>query len=107
MEDITVLLRGVKKEDNYEKMEENMELYREVAEKKIENAKLMEINKIIKSMGEELFRKREEGGKELFEILDMAIEKKDSEIAESVLKVLGENYTGDIFKLTESLRRRS
>lgn len=106
MKDITVLLRGIKKEDNYEKMEENMELYREVAEKKIENAKLREINKIIKSIGEDVFHKREEVGKELFEILDMGIEKNESEIVESVLKVLGENYNDDIFKLTESLRRR-
>lgn len=86
-----------------EKMENNLEIYREVADKKVKRTILRENNEILKLIGEKLFEERKVSGEELFKILDEAIKSNDVVVAEKIVDIIEQNFDSDILKIINRL----
>lgn len=86
-----------------EKMENNLEIYREVADKKVKRTILRENNEILKLIGEKLFEERKVSGEELFKILDEAIKSDDVVVAEKIVDIIEQNFDSDILKIINRL----
>ena len=86
-----------------EKMENNLEIYREVVDKKVKRTILRENNEILKLIGEKLFEERKVSGEELFKILDEAIKSNDVVVAEKIVDIIEQNFDSDILKIINRL----
>ena len=86
-----------------EKMENNLEIYTEVADKKVKRTILRENNEILKLIGEKLFEERKVSGEELFKILDEAIKSNDVVVAEKIVDIIEQNFDSDILKIINKL----
>ena len=86
-----------------EKMENNLEIYRDAADKKVKRTILRENNEILKLIGEKLFEERKVSGEELFKILDEAIKSNDVVVAEKIVDIIEQNFDSDILKIINRL----
>lgn len=98
-----IIFKTDTRNNSREKMENNLEIYREVADKKVKRTILRENNEILKLIGEKLFEERKVSGEELFKILDEAIKSNDVVVAEKIVDIIEQNFDSDILKIINRL----
>ena len=98
-----IIFKTDTRNNSREKMENNLEIYREVVDKKVKRTILRENNEILKLIGEKLFEERKVSGEELFKILDEAIKSNDVVVAEKIVDIIEQNFDSDILKIINRL----